>query len=312
MAKKQRRRVDISLVIPVYNEEKNLLYLYRNINRALHDYHGEYEIIFIDDGSSDGSLAVLQGLAREKDIRIVEFQTNYGKSAALTAGFKLAQGGLVITMDADLQDDPAEIPRFLDEIRHCDVVVGWKYRRKDPLSKTIPSRFFNYSIALLTKIRIHDSNCGFKAFRRRVIENIQIYGELHRYIPVLAFWKGFEVREMKIRHHPRIYGKSKYGIGRLFKGFLDLITVKFLISYGQSPFYLFGGIGIIFSVIGFILGVYLTTLKVLVGASIGRRPLLIFTMLLLVLGVQFIGIGLLGDMVSYQREKEQYIVKRII
>jgi len=293
----------LSIVIPTYNEEKNIPILYKELKSVLNEY--QYEIIFVDDGSSDNTFPIIKSVAqKDKKVKLISFKRNYGKSAALSAGFENAKGDIIITLDADLQDDPKEIPRFIEKINQgYDLVSGWKFKRKDSLTKIISSRFFNFLTSMLTKVKIHDINCGFKAYKKEVLKNINIYGELHRYIPVLAFWKGYKIGEIKVEHHPRMYGKSKYGATRLFKGFLDLITVKFLMSYGSRPLHLFGLIGMLCFLLGAIIGLYLTYLRFL-NYKIGDRPLLMLAVLLIVLGVQFISLGLLGEMIISKKKQE--------
>jgi len=298
----------ISIIIPTYNEEKNIPLLYKSLNSVLGKYN--YEIIFVDDGSIDNTFNIIEDISqKDKKVKVISFQRNYGKSAALSAGFDNSKGDIIITLDADLQDDPKEIPRFVEKIKNgYDLVVGWKFKRKDPLTKIIPSKFFNFLTSVLTKVKIHDINCGFKAYRKGVVKNINVYGELHRYIPILAFWKGYKIGEIKIEHHPRKYGKSKYGTSRLFKGFIDLITVKFLTTYGRKPLHLFGLIGFLCFFFGIISGLYLTVVW-FIEKGIGDRPLLMLAVLLVVLGVQFISLGLLGEMVIHDRKKKNYQIR---
>lgn len=300
----------LSIVIPTYNEERNITVLYKELKSVLNKY--PHEIIFVDDGSVDNTFNILKTISeKDRKVKLISFQRNYGKSAALSAGFNNTKGNVIITLDADLQDDPKEIPRFIGKLKQgYDLVVGWKFKRKDPPTKTIPSKFFNILTSVLTKVKIHDINCGFKAYRRDVIKNINIYGELHRYIPVLAFWKGYKVGEIKVEHHPRRYGKSKYGATRLFKGFVDLITVKFLMSYGRKPLHLFGLIGFACALLGVIIGIYMVYLR-FSGELIGDRPLLMLAILLVILGVQFFSLGLLGEVITEFNKRNEYIIKYI-
>jgi glycosyltransferase involved in cell wall biosynthesis len=232
------------------------------------------------------------------------------KAAALSAGFSEATGDIVFTMDADLQDDPEEIPNFINKINQGhDMVSGWKIRRKDPISKTIPSKFFNWLTSLTTGVKVHDSNCGFKAYKKEVVKNINIYGELHRYIPAIAYWKGYKVGEVKVVHHARKFGKSKYGVERLMKGFFDLITVKFLTRYAKRPLHLFGFLGVLCFLVGFITGIYLVA-GWFNGIGIGNRPLLMLCVLFIVTGIQLISIGLLGEMINSSSRKDDYVVKK--
>jgi glycosyltransferase involved in cell wall biosynthesis len=306
--------MDLSIVIPLYNEQDSLTELVRTIVEKLQPANVVYEIIFVDDGSSDGSLAVLKSLKTQFPlIKILSFRKNYGKSAALAEGFKLAGGEIVVTMDADLQDDPAEIPNLMKQIRSgFDMISGWKKKRHDPLHKTIPSRFFNFTTSLLTGIKIHDFNCGLKAYRNRVIKEIPVYGELHRYLPVLAHWRGYTVGEMVVQHHPRKYGSSKYGLRRFFEGFFDLLTVLFLTRYKQKPLHLFGFLGLASFFFGFMISVYLTFLW-FEGHAIGNRPLLFLGILLIIVGMQSFSIGLIGEMITNLKDEERvYSIKEKI
>ena len=292
---------DLSIIIPVKNEAGNVRELHRQLMHVLHVRGFDYEILFIDDGSRDTTLQELLKI-RHADpfVRVFEMRKNVGKALALQVGFSHARGTYVITMDGDLQDDPAEIPRFVAKLNTgADVVSGWKIKRKDPLSKTIPSKIFNKLTAVCTGVEIHDFNCGFKAYRREVTRSLTLYGELHRYIPALAAWKGYRVTEIPVKHHPRKQGKSKYGITRIFKGFFDLITVSFLLQYRDKPLHLFGTVGFVLFTLGFIAGGYLTYLWYL-DIVIWNRPLLILSVLLLILGVQFFFFGLIAEMIATQ------------
>ncbi len=306
---------DISIVIPLFDEEANIEKLYGQLKTVLQDLNKEYELIFIDDGSTDNSFSILQDFhEKDKTVKVVQFRRNFGKSAALSVGFKYAKGKIIVTMDADLQDDPREIANFIKKLDEgYDIVSGWRFERKDSFSKTLPSKLFNYLTSLLTGIKIHDFNCGFKVCKKEVIENINIYGELHRYIPVLAHWRGYKVGEIKVRHYPRGGGSSKYGIGRLFRGFTDLLTVMFLTRYAKRPLHLFGAVGVLFFSIGVIINLYLLLLK-LFGHGIGERPLLFLGVLLTVIGLQIISTGLIGEMIVAMRSKsdEDYVIKTIL
>lgn len=309
-----QRGKEISVVIPLYNEEQSLRELYEKLRSALNRF-GRYEIIFVDDGSTDDSMRVLQELRhRDRRIKIVRFRRNFGKSAALSVGFQQAKGDIIITMDADLQDDPAEIPNLVNEIKKgYDLVSGWKKKRFDPITKTIPSRFFNFVTSLITGIRIHDFNCGLKAYRKEVVKEVKLYGELHRYIPVLAVWHGFKIGETIVQHHPRKYGKTKFGVGRFWKGFLDLLTVLFTTRYFRRPLHLFGFWGLIFFTLGFVIDLYLVILKFAEGMSLSNRPLFVGGILLIIVGIQFISIGLLGEMISKTRRtsEEEYSIREV-
>jgi len=302
------QKMSISIVVPVYNEALNLRRLFDWIKIVLDKT--KYEVIFIDDGSTDRSYEIMKLLQKNnKNIRIIRFQKNFGKSAGLMAGFDAVKNDIVITMDGDLQDDPREIPRFIAKIKSgYDMVSGWKHNRKDPLGKTIPSRLFNSLATLLTGVRIHDFNCGFKAYRKNVVKNVRLYGELHRYIPVLAAIKGYRIGEIKVLHHKRKYGKSKYGFSRLLRGMFDLITVTFFLKYAQRPLHFFGSIGVVSFAFGFIGGLYLVFLK-LIGQSISNRPLLVLVVLALILGGQFISLGLLAELIIRNRHDKEYVIK---
>ena len=270
-----------------------------------------YEIIFIDDGSDDSSFDTLVELKKTyHEIKIIRFRKNFGKSAALSEGFNRATGQFVITMDADLQDDPAEIPNLIAELKNgYDLVSGWKKRRHDPISKTVPSKLFNATTRLLTGIQIHDFNCGLKAYRGEVIKAIPVYGELHRYLPVLAHWQGFKVGEIVVEHHARKHGKTKFGIRRFLSGFFDLLTVLFITRYRQKPLHLFGLFGLICVIFGFAISLYLTIIW-FQGHGIGQRPLLFLGVLLIIVGVQSFSLGLIGDMLtSNQKQTIESAVK---
>jgi len=313
--RENKSQKELSVVIPLFNEEKSLSSLCSGLKSALKNSGKSYEIIFVDDGSQDNSWSVLERLhAADKDIRGIQFRKNSGKAAALSAGFKHAKGKVIITMDADLQDDPGEIPKFIKKLnKGYDLVSGWRFKRQDPLSKTLPSKFFNYLTSMLTGIRIHDFNCGFKAYRKEVVEDIELYGELHRYIPVLAHWRGYEVGEMKVRHYPRAHGKSKYGMVRLFRGLTDLLTVMFLTRYMKKPLHLFGSIGLLLFLLGLVINIYLGVLWFL-GQGIGARPLLLLGVLLMLIGFQIVSAGLIGEIIVSTRGKaeESYTIKRIL
>jgi glycosyltransferase involved in cell wall biosynthesis len=276
------------------------------IKNAMHRI-SRYEIIFVDDGSTDASFRALQELRhRDRRVKIIRFRRNFGKSAALSVGFAQAEGAFVITMDADLQDDPNEIPSLLNELKKgLDLVSGWKKKRRDPISKTIPSRFFNFVTSVMTGIRLHDFNCGLKGYRKDVVKEVKIYGELHRYIPVLAHWLGFKVGEIPVQHHARKYGKTKFGFGRFWKGFLDLLTVLFTTRYLQRPLHLFGFWGIVFFLAGAVIDGYLVFLKFFEGLVLSNRPLFTAGILLIIVGVQFISIGLIGEMISKTRSSNE-------
>jgi len=306
--------MNVSIVIPLFNEDESLNELYNKLVTVVKNENLSYEIIFIDDGSTDDSLKVLKDLhSKDSNIKIYSFQKNYGKSAALSQGFKTANGDVVITMDADLQDDPSEIPKLIEMINSGhDLVSGWKKKRNDPLSKTIPSKLFNFTTAKLTGIKIHDFNCGLKAYRKKVIKEIPVYGELHRYLPVLAHWRGYKVGELVVKHHERKFGKTKFGARRFLSGFFDLFTVLFLTRYRQKPLHLFGFFGLLSFVAGFGILLYLTIIW-FQGQGIGQRPLLFLGVLLIIVGMQSFSIGLIGEMITNSKDEEnQYSVKEKI
>ena len=300
-------RPDLSIVVPSMNEEGNINDLYEELVKNLRPLGRTYEIVFIDDGSSDQTWQIMKSLAeRDPSVIALRHRRNFGKAQGLATGFAVATGDVVITMDGDLQDDPAEISRFLDMLDEgYDLVSGWKQRRQDPLGKTLPSKLFNATVSRVSGVPLHDFNCGFKAYRSEVTQNIRLYGELHRFTPVLANAEGFRVGELPVRHHARKWGSSKYGWSRLVKGFLDLLTVTFLTEYRQRPMHILGMPGLAALAIGLFLGLWLTAEKVITGAAIGGRPLLLLSVLLVLVGVQFFGLGLLGELLvhgSHERE----------
>jgi glycosyltransferase involved in cell wall biosynthesis len=291
--------VAISIVVPVHNEEPSLAALLEEVRAALEPLGRRWELVFVDDGSTDGSFTELTRLReREQAVRVVRLRRNFGKAAALAAGFAHARGDVVVTMDSDLQDDPGEIPRLLAKLEEgYDLVSGWKTRRRDPWSRRALSRIFNGVTGLLTGVRLHDLNCGIKIYRREVAEELDVYGELHRFMPVLAHYRGFSVTELPVNHRPRVHGRSRYGLERCVRGFLDLLTVLFLGRYRYRPLHLFGGVGLLLGAIGFAICVYLTGIK-LAGGAIGHRPLLTLGALLITVGMQFVFLGLVSEMIT--------------
>ncbi len=307
---KPEERVDVSIVIPLLNEAESLPELYQRIVAALEEAGVSFEVLFVDDGSRDGSFETIRRFRENDDrVRAIRFRRNYGKSAALAVGFEAVRGDAVVTMDADLQDDPAEVPGMVDLLGEgYDLVSGWKKDRKDPLSKRLPSKLFNRVTGIVSGLRLHDFNCGLKAYRREVVETIPVYGELHRYLPVLAHWAGFRVTETPVLHHPRKHGSSKFGLGRFTHGFFDLLTVYFVSNYTRRPLHLFGSFGLLSLGTGFGIALYLTWLW-LSGVGIGTRPLLQFSVLLMVLGIQLVSMGLIAEMIAHQaRRTEDYAV----
>lgn len=310
--------VEISLVIPVLDEENSVEPLHREVDAVMRTVGRSYEIVFVDDGSGDDTLAQLESIASaDSTVRVISLRRNFGKTAALVAGFRESSGAIVVTMDGDLQDDPAEIPRFLASIQAgSDLVVGWKRERHDPLGKTAPSRVFNGVVRRASGIMLHDFNCGFKAYRRDVLDDLRLYGDMHRFVPVMAAWKGYEVAELPVNHRERSHGRSKFGAGRMISGMFDFIRVLFLTRYMQKPLQLFGGTGIILFLGGLGAGVYLAVLKFAYGQSIGisHLPLLLLTVLLILFGAVLFAIGLVGEMQRHlgYRATDEYSVKRRI
>ena len=301
----------VSVVVPLLNEEESLNPLYQEIVKSVKTLPIDYEIIFCDDGSTDGSLKLIRQLHnKDKKVRYISFKKNYGKSAALNAGFKAATGDAVITMDADLQDDPAEIPNLLAKLDEgFDLVSGWKRKRFDPIIKRYSSKFFNYITRIFSGIKIHDFNCGLKAYRAEVVKRVNVHGELHRYVPVLAKWEGFSVTEIPVKHHPRKFGKTKFGISRFFKGFVDLITVIFTTRYVKRPMHLFGFMGATCFLIGILVNVYLT-IEWYNGIPLKNRPLLFLGILMIIVGAQFFAVGLLGELIVHHFHNDiEYNIK---
>ncbi|MFI4875864.1 MAG: glycosyltransferase family 2 protein [Blastopirellula sp. JB062] len=305
----------LSAVIPVYNEEDSLRELHRELTEVAVANGYEMEIIFVDDGSSDASWQVERELAEsDQNVKAIRFRRNFGKAAALDAGFRAARGDLIMTLDADLQDDPHEIPRFLEQIEGgLDVVSGYKQVRHDPWHKVLPSRIFNWMVSTLTGVRLHDHNCGMKCYRRDIFEEVRLYGELHRFVPVLASARGWKIGEIVIQHRARQFGQSKYGFFRIFKGFLDLLTVKFITGFGQRPQHLLGGIGLAFFAFG---GLGMTILAIwwvvsripalhLNPLNIHETAMIFYVITALLLGTQFLMVGLLAELLTAQNSRGQ-------
>lgn len=308
--------MDISVVIPVYDEEANVAVLYEELKKVLARLNRKYEIIFVDDGSTDGTFDKLLKLkSKDSNVKILKFRRNFGQTAALDAGFKSAKGDIIISMDADLQNDPADIPKLLDRMKEgFDAVSGWRYKRKDPLSKKLFSKAANIFRKMVTGETIHDSGCTLKAYKKECFNDLNLFGEMHRYIPALLMWKGFKIGEVKVNHRPRTHGKTKYRMSRIFRGALDLLVVVFWQRYSTRPIHLFGGLGILSMLAGIISGAYLTIMKFAYGASIANRPLLLLTILLILLGVQFIVFGFLADILIkvYYKDSRNYSIEKII
>jgi glycosyltransferase involved in cell wall biosynthesis len=308
--------IDVSVVVPVLDEEGTVADLASRIAEVLEPLGYRFEIVFVDDGSRDGTVdRIREARRRDPRVEMVRLRRNFGKAAALSAGFDHSRGHLIITMDGDLQDDPAEIPRMLEALEEgdLDLVSGWKRRRQDPPSKRYPSKLFNWVTRKLARVDLHDFNCGFKAYRREVLEQVAVYGELHRYIPVLASRRGFQVGEIEVAHHPRRHGTSKYGWDRLYKGLLDLITVLFITRYTRRPLHLFGLVGLVLVTTGFFINSYLAILWFL-GHGLSNRPLLLLGILLMLMGIQVLTTGLLGEMITFKnfRRSDSYSVKEIV
>ncbi len=292
---------DLSIVIPAFNEEESLPALLEQILLTLKTHSYNAEIVFINDGSTDKTTEVLDSLAASEQlfpIHVIHFKRNQGKAEALTAGFAAAVGNIVITMDADLQDDPEEIPKLLEALHssNYDVISGWKFPRKDPFEKRAFSFIFNNVTACITGVKLHDMNCGFKAYRQEVAKELHLYGDLHRYIPILAHQAGYRIGEVKVKHHPRRFGVSKYGLKRIPKGFFDLLTVLFITKYLKRPLHVFGMIGATVTFIGMLIGIYLAFVWFIKG-GVGFRPLLMLSVLMIIFGAQFFSIGLLGELI---------------
>ncbi|MGI9434119.1 MAG: glycosyltransferase family 2 protein [Geminicoccaceae bacterium] len=295
------RQAEVSIVVPVFDECESLPILTEQICAVARNHKvGLCELIFVDDGSRDGSWGVLESLAAENDlVTVIKLRRNFGKSTALNVGIEAASGDIIVTMDADLQDDPAELPRLIEALdAGYDLVSGWRARRNDPMSKTWPSWLYNKVTSWLSGIQLHDFNCGYKAYRREVFDSVDLYGEMHRYVPVLAHSLGFKVGEVPVEHHARQYGHSKYGIRRFMRGFLDLLTVLTITRYARTPGHLFGAIGIALLTLGTVTLGYLIGIKIFAGAHIGGRPMLLFGALAVVVGVQILLFGLLSEMIN--------------
>ena len=302
-----RDQVDLSIVVPVYDEEESLPPLCEKLDQVLSGLSLVSEIVFVDDGSTDGTFEVITELARQYHprVRAIRFRSNYRKAAALAAGFREARGEVIVTMDGDLQDDPDEIPNLLKTLEGADLVSGWKKERKDPLSKRLPSKLFNLVTSLVSGVRLHDFNCGLKAYRREVAEDAlpYLYGELYRYLPAIAHWSGYRVCELPVHHHPRQFGRSKFGSKRLLHGLLDLMSITFVVRFMTTPMHVFGTLGLLCGLTGSGIGGYITYLWLQTGTIQHRQPLLMLGMLLIIVGIQLFSTGLLGDMLASMNQR---------
>lgn len=309
----------ISVVIPAYNEEENIPILYEKLKKVMESLKEDYEIIFVDDGSIDRTLEILKELAKkDRKVKVIRFRRNYGQTAAIYAGFEHAKGDVIITMDADLQNDPEDIPKLLEKMKEgYDIVSGWRKDRKDPfLSRKLPSKIANWIISKVTGVELHDYGCTLKAYKSDIAKMYRLYGDMHRFLPALAKRFGAKITEIPVRHHPRLYGKSKYGIDRTVRVILDIFLVKFLNEYITRPLYVFGGIGFLLFSLGFLAGLYLTILKFFFGQNIGNRPLLILSVLLILSGIQLISTGIIAELIvrTYyeSRGEKPYIIEEKI
>lgn len=303
------RKVYISFVIPAKNEEGSVTKLYQEIIDITRKLKKEIEIIFIDDGSTDETFKILQTLhKKDKKVKVIKLRGWFGKSIALQSGFSLAKGQLICTMDADLQDNPSELPKLLEELdKGYDLVSGWKKKRYDPSMKVIPSRILNWITAYLTGVKIHDINCGFKIYKKEVTQKLNLYGELYRFIPILAAKQNYKVGEVAVIHRARKHGKSKFGIERNIKGLLDLITIIFLTGYFRRPGHFFGSLGLLSFFFGFLIGLYISYLRITTGTIQYRQPLLFLGILLMIIGIQLISTGLLAEMITYTSQQKANI-----
>jgi glycosyltransferase involved in cell wall biosynthesis len=310
--------IELSIVVPMYNEEENVVLLYNSLKTILDNLNKRYEIICVDDGSVDRTLSILKSLAKDDEkLIVISFRKNFGQTAALSAGFDYSKGDLIVTMDGDLQNDPEDIPKLLEKAKEFDVVSGWRRRRKDAfLKRVVPSLIANKLISFVTGVKLHDYGCTLKVYKKEVVKNLKLYGEMHRFIPAIASWRGISVGEVETTHNERRFGKSKYGISRAARVMLDLFTVKFLLSFLTRPIQFFGTPGLLVGGAGVLISLYLTFLKLFLGRSIGNRPLLLLGILLILVGTQLIFMGLLGEMLAriYHegQSKPTYVIREII
>ena len=319
ISKKGKSDIDLSIVIPIYNERESIGKLYDNLNEALSKMNLKYEVLLIDDGSIDGTFDELLKVHRKNKLfKIIRFRKNFGQTSAISAGFNYAEGAVVVTLDADLQNDPQDIPVLLSKLNEgYDIVSGWRKNRKDKaVTRRFPSIVANKIISRLTGVHLHDYGCTLKAYRKEVVKNINLYGEMHRYIPAIASWMGVKVTEIPVRHYSRKYGKSKYGVSRTIKVILDIITVKFLLSYSQSPIQMFGVLGLFSGIVGFIVTAYLIIMRIFFNQSLSDRPLFVLSIFMIFIGIQLITIGLLAEVLIRVYHKVQnrttYVIKDMI
>lgn len=308
----------LSIILPVYNEAENIGDLYREIKAVLGSLGSDYEIIAVNDGSTDASLDVLKEIAKsDNSFKVINFRRNYGQTAAISAGIDSSRGEILVPLDADLQNDPADIPKLLDKLNEgFDVVSGWRKARRDAFSRRFPSQIANYFISRITRVKLHDYGCTMKAYKREVVKDVRFYGEMHRFMPAYAAWYGAKITEIVVNHRPRTRGKAKYGFSRIFKVVLDLLTVKFLITYFQKPIHFFGGVGFLLLFLGFLSGTASLILKFVLNVSLRTTQLPLLTAFLIIVGVQFILMGLLAEIlirIYYEpRGKDPYSIKEKI
>ncbi len=307
----------ISVIIPIFNEEKNIGPLYEELVKVIKKINENYEIIFVEDGSADNSFSELEKIhKKDNKVKIIKFRKNFGQTSAMDAGIKLAKGEILITIDADLQNDPEDIPKMVNKLEEgYDLVNGWRKNRKDNFSKRIISNLANSFRKIITGEKIHDAGCTLKVFKKECFDGLDLYSEMHRFIPALLMWRGFKVTEIEVNHRPRKFGKSKYGIKRVIKGLLDLVTIKFWMQYSARPMHLFGGFGIMSTVVGTLIGFYLVYLRIFENVPISNRPLLLLAVLLVILGILFFLFGILADIlfrIYYKGDVKYYKIERVL
>jgi len=317
--KKISQRLDLSIVIPIYNEKESVKILYEKLNKTLSGMGLDYEVLMIDDGSIDSTYDELSDVHKKDDkFKVIRFRRNFGQTAAMSAGFYYAKGDVIVTMDADLQNDPADIPEMLKMMdKGYDIVSGWRKNRQDKaFTRRFPSVVANKIISVLTRVHLHDYGCTLKAYRREVIKNIDLYGEMHRYIPAVASWMGVKVAEIPVKHHGRKFGRSKYGMSRTIRVILDIITIKFLLSYSQRPIQIFGLMGLFSTLGGILVTAYLIVMRLFFGQSLADRPLFILSIFIIFIGIQLITMGLLAEILMRvyheAQNKPTYVVKDIL